>query len=286
MMSWHFFPREIRDLILEALIQDCHSVADYATVSREWQLVIERYNFSCIKVTPSRLAQFESMTRRNRSLVHFIWLCVELEDYDCTRCQRSEQELIRMSKVDDVTITHALSQLFLALSTWEPNGSLVLDLDVYSPSDSKHWFQYLTFEPDDAFSAGGGSHRAEQSMPANASNHEVWLAGTHPYRTWCAIEKVFAPIMDREAHEMEDLELLWLDSELLVPAITGVRLRSQTRRRWPPHGLASIFHCLPRLQEIHYEPWRGWYNADQVEMDRCEYHCTSTSWRATYSPSL
>lgn len=31
---------------------------------------------------------------------------------------------------------------------WEPNGKLVLDIIVFSPSDAQNGFEYLTFEPD------------------------------------------------------------------------------------------------------------------------------------------
>lgn len=54
-----------------------------------------------------------------------------------------------MDRTDTIVITTALQDLFLALSAWEPNGrSLLLDISVHCPSDSEHWFKYLTFGPD------------------------------------------------------------------------------------------------------------------------------------------
>lgn len=61
--------------ILEALLQNEGSLASFATVSREWQAIIEQHNFSRIKLTlGSRLANFGSMIRRNRALVRYMVL--------------------------------------------------------------------------------------------------------------------------------------------------------------------------------------------------------------------
>lgn len=84
--TWNGLPREIRLLILKALVQDGCTLSRLVTVSREWQTELERDNFARIKVTPSRLVNFESMTRRNQALVGYIWFCLELDDYDCTKC--------------------------------------------------------------------------------------------------------------------------------------------------------------------------------------------------------
>ncbi|CAI0648974.1 unnamed protein product, partial [Colletotrichum noveboracense] len=145
--SWHRLPAEIRLAILKCLLQDGCSVANFATVSREWQEVIERNNFARITVTLSRLAEFNSMTFRNRALVCYIWLCIELEEYECTNCG-AEKNFHIMSKADHVRIARAFTGLFSALSAWQPNGNLMLDISIHSPSDSDHWFKYLTFVPD------------------------------------------------------------------------------------------------------------------------------------------
>lgn len=40
-----------------------------------------------------------------------------------------------------------MESLFYALSEWEQNGEFMLDISVYSPGDSEHWFRYLTLSP-------------------------------------------------------------------------------------------------------------------------------------------
>lgn len=146
--SWGYLPTEIRLLILEVLLQDGCSLAGFATVSREWQATIERHNFARIKLTGSRLTDFGSIIPRNRALVRYIWLCLELEKYRCLRCHYVDLENWRLSENDDILIFAVFKNLFSTLSRWEPNGNLLLDISVHSPSDPEHWFKYLTFRPD------------------------------------------------------------------------------------------------------------------------------------------
>jgi uncharacterized membrane protein len=138
-------PAEIQIMVLEALLQDGCSLAGFATVSRKWQTIVERHTFARIKLTQSCLADFGSIIYRNRALVRYIGLCLELQEYDCSRCAPEDLKMWGLSNADNVLIMTALLDLFSTLSAWEPNGNLVLDISVHSPSDSEHWFKYLTF---------------------------------------------------------------------------------------------------------------------------------------------
>lgn len=119
--SWGCLLAEIRITALEVLLQDGCSLAGSATVSREWRTIIERHNFARIKLTSSRLADFGSIVHRNRTLVRYIWLCLELQEYDCTECANTDPEKFGLSKTDNVLITTSSQSLFSTLSVWEPN---------------------------------------------------------------------------------------------------------------------------------------------------------------------
>jgi hypothetical protein len=277
--SWHCLPAEIRISILEALLQDsCQvSLASLATVSREWQTVIERHNFARIKLTLSRLTDFSLIICRNRALVRYIWLCLELQEYNCTKCAPEDEDMWGLSNMENMLITTALRNLFLTLSGWEPNSNLLLDISVYSPSDSKHWFKYLTFEPDIPSHECDQNQYAEQSILAEANDHNhCWNLGSQDFaRTEYAITKVFEEIIIGEGlfdEDNEQEENQWWQQLPLVPAITGVLLRQQNRRRWQPTTLARMFARLPRLQEIYYEPWREWNKTEQNWADQCKYY--------------
>ncbi|KAK4936478.1 hypothetical protein LTR10_022641 [Elasticomyces elasticus] len=261
---WAGLPNEVRMLVLQALIQDGCALGRLATVSREWQTEIERHNFARIKVTPSRLVDFGSMIHRNRALVDYIWFCLELDEYDCTKCVPARgmfatdeewEEAFSISDADGCPITTAFQNLFSILSTWDPNGHLVLDISIHSPSDSKHWFKYLTFMPDVA------SDMLEQTITNKACNdpQHGWVAGfRHSAPPSRAIDKIFHAIMEEGPFDSEKSELQWWDQLPSVPAVTSLLLRQQNRRRWKPTSLAHMFARFPRLQEVHYEPWREW----------------------------
>ena len=284
--SWHCLPAEIRILVLEALVQDGCSLAGFATVSREWQTIIERHIFARIKLTSSRLADFGSIIHRNRVLVRYVWLCLELGEYDCAQCAPQDLEMWGVSNTDNILITTAFLDLFSTLSAWEPNGNLLLDISVHSLSDSEHWFKYLTFEPDIPSDECDRGRCAEQSMLVKLDDHRHgWIAGSRNSAPLdnAAIHKVFDEIMGEGPFDDDEQENQWWQQLPLVPAVTGVLLRQQNRRRWKPTALAQMFARLPRLQEIHYEPWREWCDSQQGWTDQCECCCVSLSFSAMCS---
>ncbi|KAL0943481.1 uncharacterized protein CTRU02_201368 [Colletotrichum truncatum] len=175
---WDGLPKEIRLLILQCLIQDGCTLGPLATVSREWQMEIERYNFGRLRLTPSRLVNFSAMTQRNRALVRYIWFCLELDDYDCTTCAPALgmltdvewEEAFEISDTDKCPITTGFRNLFSILSTWNPHGDLSLDISIYSPSDSEHWFKYLTFMPDTVSDTPGEYYQYLFASIQNSNN--------------------------------------------------------------------------------------------------------------------
>ncbi|KAH6980864.1 hypothetical protein BKA56DRAFT_486039 [Ilyonectria sp. MPI-CAGE-AT-0026] len=258
--SWHYFPPEVRLLILQVLMQDGCSLAGLATVSREWQRIIERHNFARITLTPSRLADFGSIIHRNRALVGYIWLCLELQEYGCDECASRETEAWCFKETENILIVTAFQDLFSTLTTWEPRGNLLLDISIYSPSDSEHFFKYLTFGPDLPSHKCGRDRSTELSILAKVDDRQHgWNAGLQcvaPDTT--AFYKVFQEILGEGPFDDEESENQWWQSLPLIPVVTGVLLRQQNRRRWKPVALSHMFSRLPRLQEIHYEPWREW----------------------------
>ena len=281
--SWHCLPPCLRLMILELLLQDGCGLAHFATVSREWQAIIEQHNFARIRVTPARLADFDSMTRRNRALVRTLWLCLELHTYI--------RSSFANSHADSLRIKTALQDLFLALSTWEPNGELVLDISMYSPSDFRRGFKHLTVEPDLLPNESAQDQSADETTEIGTVRRSAienifqfvfldepsWLQQelVTAYESELENASYVAGLMESNTEADDELlrayigplETDWPEELPLVPAITGVLLRQQTRRRWMPDTLAEILCRLPRLQDLHYEPWRGWFPGGCEVMD-------------------
>ncbi|KAK2024428.1 hypothetical protein LX32DRAFT_705567 [Colletotrichum zoysiae] len=266
--TWDGLAREIRLLILKCLMQDGCKLGPLATVSREWQTEIERHNFSRLRLTPSRLVEFTAMTQRNRALVEYIWFCLELDDYDCTTCapdrgnltEEEYEEAITISDTDKCPITTGFQDLFSILSTWDLYNDLTLDISIYSPSDSEHWFQYLTFMPDVPLDTPGDY--CLEKMILNRDHHDPqhgWVAGfRHSAPPRSAVFRVFNEVMEVGPFDSYQSELQWWDQLPSVPAVTSLLFRQQSRRRWNPTSLARLFSRFPRLQTVCYEPWREW----------------------------
>jgi hypothetical protein len=174
-------------------------------------------------------------------------------------------EAVGISDSDKCPITTSFRNLFSILSTWDPKSDLILDISIYSPSDSEHWFKYLTFLPD--------TPSQTISTKAYDDAQHGWVAGSRraaPHR-W-AFTRVFHEVMEQGPFDSDDLEFEWWDQLPSVPAVTSVLLRQQNRRRWKPDALAHMFTRFPRLQEVHYEPWREW-GRRQIKTDKGEYRC-------------
>lgn len=267
-ISWTYLPAEIRDLVLEFLLKDGCSLAGFATVSPEWQTIIEKHNFARITLTPSRLADFGPMIHRNQALVRYIWLCLELEEYNCNECD-PDNEILGISFADNLRVITTFTRLFRTLSTWKPSGSLVLDISVYSPSDPLHWFRYLTFEPD-AASGVRRPRRSSELYPLPRLNSHGWIGGRRASApNVFSFQKVFAEILgDKSPFDNDQQEEEWWQRLPVVPAVTAVLLRQQTRRRWKPKTLKYMFAHFPRLEDFHYEPWMEWFDFRQASTDR------------------
>lgn len=263
--SWASLPPEIRNRILNFLLYDGCSLAGLAAVSREWRTVMEPHNFARIDLTSSRLLKSGPILYRKRKLIHYIWYRLELQPYNCSLCT-SEQDDYGMSDPDSLFVSEAFQGHCSALSLWEPNGDLVLDVSVYSPSDPEHCFKYLDFRPDIRPSGEPPfRHRYNESSSSSSSwtpphdSSHGWVDGCQATAPgYGCIDKVFDEIMSEGPFEDEEQEMEWWQRLPSVPAITGILFRQQNRRRWKPRALANMLTRFPNLNEICYEPWREW----------------------------
>ncbi|KAM7196054.1 hypothetical protein V8F20_007248 [Naviculisporaceae sp. PSN 640] len=254
-IRWDSLLPELRRTILEFLVQDDSvPLSRFVTVCREWQTLLEPHNFARIKITASRVDDLESMMRRNQHLVRYIWFCLELNTYDCSSCATAQRGYLDSIKeywlgklkfllggdTDDLIITRSFEKLFSTLSKWDPDKSsgLTLDISIYSPSDSEHWFKYLTFLPDDPSPAQ--LRQAVSAVNRDDARHG-WVGGSReraPPRE--AIRKVFQEILAEDMLYSKRGKVQWWDQLPSVPVVTSVLLRQQNRRRWDP-----LFLYLP-----------------------------------------
>jgi hypothetical protein len=282
--TWDGLPREIQLSIFNALFQSGCTLGRLATVSRGWQQDIERYNFSQIRLTPARVMHLNRMTCRTQALVTCIWFCLELNRYGCGTSggcvgasspprqpgQRPGDTswATNVSRTDHGPVTKVFHDLFAALSTWKPRGYLKLDISVYSPSDSEHWFKYLTILPDAdnrLNTLGFGEIEPTFVLDTGIGTfHDPAHGWVHGRRRSPppedAIFKSFSSVMTETKVNLSwwGIGDKWWGCLPVVPAVTSLLLRQQNRRRWNGYSLAQMLASFPGLQEFHYEPWREW----------------------------
>ncbi|KAI8228716.1 hypothetical protein K4K57_007677 [Colletotrichum sp. SAR 10_99] len=281
--SWARLPPELRNEVL-SILSGLHGAkySQLATISREWHSFFETLIFAEISLTPSRLFDPKStaILFRKRSLIRYVWFRVELESYHCYKCPLDVDEngndedndedvdVFGEKPADDNLIVYAFQSLAAALSTWEPRSHLVLDISVYSPSDALHCFKYLSFRPD--------THVGECSslLQRSSGDDQQGITTIHdPPHGWDAGRQTVAPhersiydsfeIMSQASFEDEGQEMRWWRSLPLIPAVTVVLLRQQTRQQWAPVTLANILTRFPNMKELCCEPWREWSQLQQ-----------------------
>ncbi|KAG8670399.1 hypothetical protein FPOAC2_09757 [Fusarium poae] len=249
---WGHLPPEIQVEIIRVLPSVGGKCSQLVTICRAWQTILEPLNFAEISLTVPRLMDPKSrdILSRKRHLIRYIWIRIELKEYNCIRCCNEDPDLWGLDDIDNQFIVDAFEGLFTMLSVWEPRGDLVLDISVYSPSDDKHWFKYLTFHSDTDRAECPPEY--ERNDPAHG-----WIDGRQTMApTWIATERVFDEIMGEGPFDDELTEMEWWRSLPLVPVVGGMLFRQQTRRRWKPVTLASMLTRFPNIKELCYEPWR------------------------------
>ncbi|GKU06792.1 unnamed protein product [Fusarium langsethiae] len=261
---WVHLPPEIQVEIIRILPSVGGKCGQLVTVCRAWQTILEPLNFAEISLTVPRLVDPKSrdILFGKRNLIRYIWFRVELKEYDCIRCCNEDPDLSGLDDTDNQFIVDAFEGLFTMLSVWEPRGDLVLDISVYSPSDDKHWFKYLTFHSDTDRAECPPEY--ERNDPAHG-----WIEGRQTMApTWTATERVFDEIMGEGPFDDEPPEMEWWRSLPLVPVVGGVLFRQQTRRRWKLVTLASMLTRFPNIKELCYEPWRE-LGMIEIQTDSC-----------------
>ena len=236
-MFWDSLPAEIQTHILEVLVLHEDS-ARYASICRAWQTIIERRIFARLKVTRSRLAGFSDIGYRHRHLVKYIWFSIEPSELHCPHC--GGVGIYGWHHVPPKTIRKAIQDLVIQLSTWEPSGSLLLDISVKAPSALRHSSSTIQYGP------------AIISEPKKAKIIQCshWLHDTSDQGAAAYLLNRTTDVSKPEREPRKKMPK--------ATVVTSLLLRRQTRRRWNSEVLEELLDLLPEVHEIHYELWRDW----------------------------
>lgn len=243
-----------------------YPLSELVTVSRQWQHDLEPHIFARIRITPSRAVDFDSMTRRTNALVRYLWLCLELDEYTFGSLPFREEYFSpsdpECCRVGNEFLGNPFRLLFSALSTWNHRDDLTLDISIYSPSDWKHSFAYLSVLPDMSPKRlkGLGS---DQPAAAEAGDprHHPWRALYADIGVTLghliALKETFAT-MGKGPFDIETA-CAWWQQLPTVPVVSRLLLRQQNRRKWLPGALRHMFTRFSNLKELYYEPWEDYF---------------------------
>lgn len=254
---WASLPTELRLLILKEIShQKYRGWTLCAAVCKEWQTIIEPINFCRLALQVSCLDGLENLIIRQRPLVQYICLNIELPRYACPTCQRNATFSNRNSTI----FRKAILRLFSILNTWQPTGRLTLELNASSPSDSEHWFKNYCFGP--GHEDTGDWTQQEKAIGWHDPKHG-WVDGQQVKAPDApAILRLFSPLCLNVPQNLPE-----------VHAVTGFLIRRQLRHELFPEVLKALWEKLPRLESIVYELWR-------VRGQYCQVACAN----GTFNP--
>ena len=243
-MFWDALPVEVQVHILETLVLHEDSSARYASICRAWQTIIEPKIFARLKVTQSRLAGFSDIGYRRRHLVKYIWLSIEPSESHCPHC--GGVGIYNWHQASTKTIRKAIQDLVIQLSTWEPSGSLLLDISIKGPSALMHSSSTIQYGPS----------VISEPKKVKVVQCSHWLRDT-------SLQGAAASLYNRTTNANRPEPELRQEMPK-AKAVTSLLLRRQTRRFWKSEVLEELLDILPEVHEIHYEPWRDWLGMQQL----------------------
>lgn len=238
--EWMSLPAEIRNLILAAIAQQKNpGWASLASVSREWQQVLEIPNFHKLHLGARCLYDIEeAISSERKSMIRHICLTVELPRYKSTCCSRQSSPSTKIS----ATVSAAIYGLLRVLSRWEFGNDLTLELNVYSPSDSEHWFRNAYLSTDHVDSDSGD---------------DTWGLDLHHdvQHGWVRGEQVRAPPKAAVERLFRNIVLAFKEALPEVTVVKELIIRRQLRRCLAPVGLGELIQAFTGLERFDFEPW-------------------------------
>lgn len=238
-VDWPDLPPEIRRMILQSLMDTTTTkkgfpLATAASVCREWQEVIEESNFESLQILSKDLFDFDAYVRGSRrKWLRRLYFRVELPKYP--RRLAHSPETHEEQEDNDVAFTTSVWGLFHTLSQWDTGHRLVLELSAHSPSDRKGLIGEMGLTED------GDSRFFDSDL-----GFMIDKAGVEP--------------MDRCGFPE-------------VPIVSTFAILRRNYRNISAGALITILECLPRLEELRYEPWQQ-FDLDGEEMRN---QCTSST---------
>jgi hypothetical protein len=229
MTQMESLPIEILHQVISCLPQT--NLAGYASVSKDWNAIIEGQTFASIRLTPSDLLRFRQILdfsatsphlQRRRAQVKSVLFKAVLAEYNVAA--RSKYETQEDQAKNNKAYYQAIKSLFETLALWpESEGcEILLEIAAQSPSD-------LQAETDQ-------KKMMQRIFTLHTLDNKKDLCN------------------GRFAHSLLNIDEE-KESLCLVPVVGGIDIWSAGRyRKVTPSAQSKIISRLPRLQSIQIDP--------------------------------
>lgn len=243
-----------------------------AAVCREWQHLFETETFGDLTLHQADVYKFGSLVQgRRKSLLRWLWLRLELAEYDCEECR--VPETITEDRANKFVLTHAVWELFDTLSSWKMKDSatatrqgFTFEISAHSPSDLRHAGLKMQRRINDKGWMGEmgpeqlirRDSRASSDGPRKCTSH-------HKPRPFGEITGLR---FDMRAQPVKRLKTL-----PCVKVVDAFVIRRQCLRYFSvPQTLRPIIQSLTQLRHIRYEHWGARFNSLGHHWERDEEH--------------
>lgn len=258
--SWERLPGELKLIIVGHVVESFKQIQSpklsaCAAVCREWQHLFEAETFSDLTLHQSDVSEFADLVQgRRRPLLRWLWLRLELTEYDCKECR--VRETIAEDRANKFISTNAVWELFDTLSDWKKKDSvttmrqgLTFEISAHSPSDLRHAGPKMRRRINDKGWMGAmcpeqliqRSTRASGDGPRKCTSHHK----PRPFGELTGLR------FDMRAQPVKRLKTL-----PCVRVVDTFLIRRQCLRYFSvPKALQPIIQSLTQLKHLRYEHW-------------------------------
>jgi hypothetical protein len=243
-----------------------------AAVCREWQHLFETETFADLTLHQSDVSEFAALVQgRRRPLLRWLWLRLELTEYDCKECR--VRETIPEDRANKFILTNAVWELFDTLSGWKKKDAVTatrqgftFEISAHSLSDLRRAGPKMRRRINDKGWMGAmgpeqlirRNTRASGDGPRKCTSHHK----PRPFGELTGLR------FDMRAQPVKRLKAL-----PCVRVVDTFVIRRQCLRYFSvPKTLQPIIQSLTQLKHLRYEHWGALFNGLGYSWVRDEEH--------------
>ncbi|UPL03213.1 hypothetical protein LCI18_014147 [Fusarium solani-melongenae] len=258
--SWERLPGELKLMIVGHVVESFKQVQSpklsaCAAVCREWQHLFEAETFSDLALHQSDVSEFADLVQgRRKPLLRWLWLRLELTEYDCKECP--VRETIVEDRANKFILTNAVWELFDTLSDWKRKDAVTttrqgftFEISAHSPSDLRHAGPKMRRRANNKGQMGAMG-------PEQLIQHNTRVSGDGPRKCISHYRpRLFGELtglrFDMRAQPIKRLKTL-----PCVRVVDTFLIRRQCLRYFSvPKTLQPIIQSLTQLKHLRYEHW-------------------------------